>query len=549
MRVVLSSLFIVLGLNFLSIGQQTVGLFQYDSGTFSGYTLFAPANSTTTYLIDNCGNLQFTWASDYVTGHTVELLENGALLRACKFDNGSPITGGGAGGIIEAILPNQQIDWAFTYSNDSVRLHHDFEVLPNGNVIMIAWELISPQKAIDYGRDPLIVGGSGLWSEHLVEYNPTLDQIVWEWHSWDHLIQDFDNTKPNYGVVADHPELFDLNVGSIAVDWQHFNAVDYNADLDQLLFSSPVWNEIYIIDHSTTTAEAASHSGGNSGRGGDVLWRWGNPINYGRGVANDQQLFGQHDAHWIPSGYKHENKIMVFNNGKGMTPTEFSRVCIIAPPLLPSGGYDSIPGGIFLPTSFDYSYQDPVNPTDFYSNNISSAEMLSNGNIFIDEGASGHFFEIDSLENTVWDYVNPVVTDSILAQEQIIPGGGQLQNRCFRARKIAYDYSGIFVLPLSNQGPLERDPYPSTCITDVGLMEFVDHQVYVYPSPANETIYFSEDVSDANYSVFNSVGQTMLTGKLVNGQIDVRTLSPGTYFIAFVGNTEYSSHVFTFSKN
>lgn len=549
MRASLLSLVIVFGLNNLSFGQQTVGLFQYDPGTFSGYTLFAPVNSTTTYLIDNCGDLQFIWESAYTTGHTVELLDNGSILRACKFDNGSPINGGGAGGIIEAILPSQQIDWAFTYSNDSVRLHHDFEVLPNGNVVMIAWELISPQKAIDSGRDPLIVGGSGLWSEHLIEYNPTLDQIVWEWHSWDHLIQDFDNTKPNYGVVANHPELFDLNVGSIAIDWQHFNAVDYNADLDQLLFSSPAWDEIYIIDHSTTTAEAASHSGGNSGRGGDILWRWGNPINYGRGVANDQQLFGQHDAHWIPSGYKHENKIMVFNNGKGMTPTEFSRVCIIAPPLLPGGGYDSIPGGTFLPASFDYAYQDPVTPTDFYSSNISSAEMLPNGNIFIDEGASGHFFEIDSLDNTIWDYVNPVVTDSILAQEQIIPGGGALQNRCFRARKIAYDSPGIVVLPLTNLGPVERDPYPSTCVTDVGLMEFTDNQLYVYPSPANETIYFSENISDASYSVFNSVGQTMLSGKLIDGKINVASLSPGTYFIALEGHSEHSSQVYTFSKN
>ena len=44
--------------------------------------------------------------------------------------------------------------------------------------------------------------------EHINEVEPVcLDSgiIVWEWHAIDHLIQDHDSTKANYGVVADHP--------------------------------------------------------------------------------------------------------------------------------------------------------------------------------------------------------------------------------------------------------------------------------------------------------------------------------------------------------
>lgn len=542
-------LIIALVLNTNTFGQQTVGLFQYDQEAFLGYTFFAPVNSTTTYLIDNCGDLQFTWQSAYTTGHTVELQPDGTVYRACNFQNGSPINAGGGGGRIEAIRVDQQIDWEFVYANDSVRLHHDFEVLPNGNIVMIAWEAISIQDAIDFGRDPALIGASGLWPEHLIEYNPTLDQIVWEWHSWDHVVQDFDNTKPNFGVVADHPELFDLNFdkGNAAADWQHFNAVDYNADLDQLLFSSPAWNEIYIIDHSTTTSEAASHVGGLSGKGGDILWRWGNPEIYGRGVTADRQLYGQHDAHWIPSGYRYENEIMVFNNGKGMTPDEFSRICIINPVILPNGDYDIVTGGSFLPTAFGYSYEAPT-PTDFYSHNISSAEMLPNGNIFIDDGAKGHFFEVDSLGNKVWDYINPVVTDSILAQEQIIPGGGSLANRCFRARKVAHDYSGVLALPLTNQGPLERDPYLSNCITNIGIDEIALDEIVLYPSPADEFIYFSENIPKANYTVMNSIGQTILNGKMAEGKIDVSKLSKGVYFVAFQDDSESFLQVHSFVK-
>ena len=52
------------------------------------------------------------------------------------------------------------------------------------------------------------------------------------------------------------------------------NAVDYNAEFDQLMISVHNLSEVWIIDHSTTTAEAAGHTGGRSGKGGDILYRW-----------------------------------------------------------------------------------------------------------------------------------------------------------------------------------------------------------------------------------------------------------------------------------
>ena len=55
---------------------------------------------------------------------------------------------------------------------------------------------------------------SHLQPDCLVEIKPTgkkTGEVVWEWRSWDHLIQDRDKTKPNYGNVSEHPELFDVN--------------------------------------------------------------------------------------------------------------------------------------------------------------------------------------------------------------------------------------------------------------------------------------------------------------------------------------------------
>src|SRR5215471_9939407 len=49
--------------------------------TCQGYTLMAPANTTTTYLIDMEGRVVKTWQSDCKPGHSAYLLENGNLLR------------------------------------------------------------------------------------------------------------------------------------------------------------------------------------------------------------------------------------------------------------------------------------------------------------------------------------------------------------------------------------------------------------------------------------------------------------------------------------
>ena len=43
--------------------QPTVGLLQNDEATFDGYTLFAPMQSTVTYLIGTDGKLVHSWGS------------------------------------------------------------------------------------------------------------------------------------------------------------------------------------------------------------------------------------------------------------------------------------------------------------------------------------------------------------------------------------------------------------------------------------------------------------------------------------------------------
>jgi len=376
-----------------------------DTRAFNGNILFAPQASTTTYLIDNNGNVKHTWVSSYLPGQSVYMLENGNLLRTAKIVTVWP---GGAGGGLQELTWNGNIIWDFTYYNDNHLSHHDIEILPNGNILMIAWEYKTPAQAIAAGRNPNNIG-STFMVDHIIEVKktgPTSGDIVWEWHIWDHLIQDYDQTKENYGIVADHPELIDINFGKEDIDWNHVNSIDYNEEFNQILISSFGQDEIWVIDHSTTTEEAAGHTGGNSGKGGDILYRWGNPRAYRAGTVNDQKFFGQHDAKWIESGCPGEGNILVFNNGLDRPQGKYSSVDEILPPVDANGNYSYTPGSAYGPEEQIWMYT-AENPTNFYSYRLSGAQRLSDGNTLICNGAFGIFFEVTPEKATIWEYTNP----------------------------------------------------------------------------------------------------------------------------------------------
>jgi len=395
--------------------EQPTGMIINDEEAFKGYTLLAPINSTMTYLIDNEGRIINTWKSDYRPAHSVYLLENGHLLRTGAMGprENSTFGGGGSGGHVQVFTWDGELLWDYVYSSDKYLLHHDIEYMPNGNILMIAWEMKNKNELIAAGRNPEMIGDKGLWVDHVIEVKPTgktNGQIVWEWHLWNHVIQDFDSTKANYGDVAKHPELLDLNYtprrGRINEDWNHTNSIDYNPELDQIVLCLHTMSEIFVIDHSTTTDEAAGHSGGRSGKGGDILYRWGNPQVYRAGDASDQKLFVPHDATWIEPGLVGAGNIMVFNNGQGRPDGRYSSVDVIVPPIDENGHYTLIPGSAFGPKEADWIYTDENKP-DFFSQNISGAQRLPNGNTLICSGAVGTIFEVSYAKRIVWKYIYP----------------------------------------------------------------------------------------------------------------------------------------------
>ena len=498
--------------------EQTVGLFLNTPAAAPGYTLFAPMSYNVTYLIDNNGELVQSWSSEYRPGLSVYILENGDLLRT-RIIQGQLFQTGGHGGGVEIIDWDGNLVWEFDYFSDQYWQHHDIESLPNGNVLLIAWEHKADATAIANGRNPNMLAGSqqpfGFWPDHIIEVNPESNSIAWEWHVWDHLIQDYDSSKVNYGVVSDHPELVNLNYPSgpnTSGDWLHINAVDYNAELDQIILSVHHFGEIWIIDHSTTTIEAASHTGGNSGKGGDLLYRWGNPQAYIGGNSNERIFFGQHDARWIEDG----SQIMVFNNGSGRPGGSYSSIDVITQPIGEDNLYVLDSNGIYGPDTLSWQYTaTPLG--DLFAANISGAHRLENGNTLICDGPRGHYFEVDSAGSLVWDYVNPVVNTGPLYQGQEIPTQGSAQNstlnRTFRVHRYPTDYLGFAGHNLEPTGPIElyMNTHDLTYLPDKHSL----HQNY--PNPLNPETIIPYDLPEnifVNITIYDLLGRQVKT--LVN---------------------------------
>lgn len=443
------------------IAQKTFGLLKKINGNDeNGYVLFTPMNCDTTYLINKCGKRVHHWVSPHPPGMSAYLLPNGHLLKSGTEVDTSFGLAGGRGGIIEEFDWDNKLVWRYKIFNDSLCQHHDIRPMPNGNVLVLTWHAISKSQAIALGRKSQSFASSqtDLWGERLVELKPIgkdSAELVWQWDVFDHIIQDGDTSLPNYGVIEEHPELVNINYALTLQtnDWLHANGIDYNEQLDQIVLSIHNMSEIWIIDHSTTMAEAATHRGGVFDKGGDLLYRWGNPQAYGKGSSFDRKLFRQHNAHWIKNGLQDSGCIMVFNNGWDRD-TAYSTIEVIQTPIFSNGSYNqNLPYG---PAKAKWIYKDSI-PKNFYSQIISGAERMPNGNTLVCSGVQGIFFEVTPKGKTVWKYKNPVYGSGVRND------GGTGFNQVFRCSFYPSNYQAFVGKALNAGAALERNSMAYSC--------------------------------------------------------------------------------------
>lgn len=470
--------------------------------SFDGYALYNLQNQNTSYLIDKDGNIAHSWSCNVACNYTVLLKPNGNIVRGGKYAS-NQLNGAAVGGMVQEIDPAGTIVWEYIYSSSDHCSHHDITLLDNGNVILTAWEVKTSAECIQAGVDN---PANEQWPTHFIELQPDGNgsaTIVWEWHMFDHLIQDHDATKDNYGVVADHPELMDANLLSVGggpgggpggpggggYDWFHVNGVDYNADLDQLVFSSRFTSEIYIIDHSTTTAEAASHSGGNSGMGGDFIYRWGNPSNYG-GAGSQTIAEAVHDPRWIEDdGRPNGGMIQFFNNSGGVGGSS-----VIDAIQAPENGFTyTFAGNSFGPSNYDWRHECIVS-----SSGQSAQNRMSNGNTFVN--VSGEYmYEVDANDNLVWQYA--AGPTKAFRYECDDPGVIAL---------LGEDPCGLLSLSEQKMSEISLYPNPSEGIFQIDGVNMIDQEVQI-------------TVRDLYGSIVTQISN--------GNQIDLTNNSNGVYFV------------------
>lgn len=522
----------------------TVGLLSYNpSKAYDGYNLIYPHNQPNVYLLDNCGEVVHVWEDEpqWRPGNTAYLLNNGNLVktkRPAAVVN-DPIWAGGGGAIVEIRDWDNNLLWSFELNDEQHRLHHDIALTGDGTILMIVWELKTQEEAIQAGRDPALIPEGELWPDYVIEVDPETDEIVWEWHVWDHLVQDFDPSKDNYGVVADNPWRVDVNwdTSDGAADWMHTNAIDYNDENAQVILSVPTFNEVWIIDKTTTAEQAAGSFGGFGGRGGDLLYRWGNPAVYQSGTEEDQTLFYQHDIHWVDNFLDFSNpyygKLAVFNNQVG---EDYSTANIFDP------GFDMykwaypMAGQAWGPNAFDLTIQHPE-PTMMYSTGLSSIQVLPNGNFLICVGRFGYSFEITPDNEIVWEYKTPL--NGGVPVSQGFDMLGENNNLTFRMDRYPSDFSAFEGRDLSSQGWIELDPDSTFCEQILPADEqFASYGLKLYPNPAASQLVLEwEGGVWADFQVFDLMGRQVERFRATGGRkyLDISDWQEGVYFVRVNG--------------
>ncbi|WP_373518546.1 aryl-sulfate sulfotransferase [Pricia sp.] len=349
------------------------------------FILINEASANRVFIMDKNAVIIHEWPlNGNRLGNDAYLLPNGKLLAMLE-DNDAQLKLGGFGGKILLLSKDGDVEWDFKFSSEDFIAHHDAEMLPNGNIIFQVWERKSAESAVEAGYH----SDMELIVDAIFEIDPSSDEIVWQWHAWDHLVQMHDSLKSNFGDVGSNPQLVDLNyVADDTGDIMHANGLTYDAENDIIFLSVNFYSEIWVIDHSTTTDQASMHTGGRLNKGGDLIYRFGNPEAYQN--TKGKRLFDHQHYPNLLDGPDLGN-MLVFSNGS--TENQSTVYELQLPKTF------SLDPAVDNEPNVVWSFTHP----ELYAPKVSGAERLPNGNTLITEGDFG-IWEVTYDKQVVWKY-------------------------------------------------------------------------------------------------------------------------------------------------
>ena len=249
----------------------------------------------TARFLDGKGVLAGHWKYERFPIGVPQVVTGGGVLNVTQLlpfvGHGScpaPFVGGQSrGGAVEIHNRDGRLRWLYKLMNDKAMVHDEALMLPNGNVLMLVWEHKTSEECAAAGRDPALLDTDGLLADAIWEVKPeggSSGQVVWRWSTWDHAVQNRYPDLPSHGDAKTTWRRIPLDLPRTRHPrpWTGLSHLEYDAAHDLIVVWSRNFNEFWGIDHSSTAKQVTSTKGGALGRGGDLIFRFGNPYGFGR---------------------------------------------------------------------------------------------------------------------------------------------------------------------------------------------------------------------------------------------------------------------------
>ena len=116
---------------------------------FDGLTLISKENSpAVTQLIDNNENIINEWIHDTGLSSIAYLSPDSTLYVGCKIENPN---GPNRNGRFKKMNWEGEVIWDYVIPEELCRPHHDIEIKPNGNILVLCSELRTYEELLEVG--------------------------------------------------------------------------------------------------------------------------------------------------------------------------------------------------------------------------------------------------------------------------------------------------------------------------------------------------------------------------------------------------------------